>query len=91
MRHSKEVHVTSTCLRCSKVFKYKLALFEHMNAAHLKIRRPYKCSECPGDWRHVSKSQLTDHLRTVHSKRIKRGEYFFEKWSASFVYETDDC
>ena len=94
-RHSK-VHGTSACSRCTKVFKYEDSLFEHMNAVHLKIRRPYICSECPGDGRlgpaiYVSRKQLTDHLKRIHSKRIHRSGYSFENSSASFLYETEAC
>ena len=94
-RHS-EVHSIPTCSRCRKVFKSEDSLFEHMNAGHLKIRRPYKCSECPCDGPFgpaifVSRKQLTDHLIRIHSKRIKRSGYYFDKRSASFLYETEDC
>ena len=94
-RHSK-VHGTPACSRCTKVFKYEDSLFEHMNAVHLKIRRPYQCSECPGDGRlgpaiYVSKKQLTYHLKRLHSKRINRSGYSFENSSASFLYETEAC
>lgn len=91
-RHSK-VHSTPVCSRCKKEFKYEDSLFEHMNAAHLKIRRPYVCSECPDDGPpiFVSIRQLEDHLRRVHSKKINRRGYSFENESASFLYQTEAC
>lgn len=89
-RHSKEVHChwKSLCPRCSKVCINEEFLFEHTNTIHFKIRCPFVCSECD---RRESRKRLTNHLRTLHSKTIKRSEYFFENESASFVYETDDC
>ena len=94
-RHS-NVHMNSACSRCSKLCFYEKSLFQHMNAAHLKIRRPYVCSECPGDGSpgsiiYATRRKLTSHLRKVHSKRISRSGYSFENMSASFLYETEDC
>ena len=64
-----------------------------MNAAHLKIRKPYECSECVGDGRlgpavYVSRRQLTDHLRRIHSMRIRKIRYNFKNGFAAFEYET---
>jgi len=94
--HISKVHMTPACSRCKRVFKSEDSFFEHMNASHLKIRRPYVCSECPGDGRlgpavYVSRKQLTDHLDRIHSKRISRSGYSFENSSASFLYETEAC
>ena len=93
-RHS-NVHMNSACSRCSKLCFYEHSLFEHMNVAHLKIRRPFVCSECPGDGLgrkiYASRRQLTSHLRKVHSKRINRSGYSCENMSASYLYETEDC
>ena len=99
-RHS-NVHMNSACSRCSKLCFYEKSLFEHMNVAHLKIRWPYVCSECPGSECpgdgspgsiiYASRRKLTSHLRKVHSKRISRSGYSFENMSASFLYETEDC
>ena len=66
-RHS-NVHMNSACSRCSKLCFYEKSLFEHMNGPHLKIRRPYVCSECPGDGSpglidYASRKQLKSHLR----------------------------
>ena len=99
-RHNK-IHVNEKekdpqCSRCLQVFKHADSLFSHMNAAHFKIRMPYECSECPGNELlgppvFVSRKQLVDHLKSVHSMRIKRGGYSFENESASFLYQTEAC
>ena len=90
---SKRNHCSFICSRCTKTFKFEDSLFEHMNAAHLKIRKPYECSECVGDGRlgpavYVSRKQLTDHLRRIHSMRIRKIRYNFKNGSAAFEYET---
>ena len=64
-----------------------------MNASHLKIKKPYECSECVGDGRlgpavYVSRKRLTDHLRRIHSMRIRKIRYNFQNGSAAFEYET---
>ena len=92
-RRAKNKHCSFVCSRCTKIFKHDDSLFEHMNAVHLKIRKPYECSECHGDGRlgpavYVSRRQLTDHLRRIHSMRIRHIQYTFKNGSAEFEYET---
>ena len=92
-RRPKKIHCTFGCSRCSKMFKYEDSLFEHMNAVHFKIRKPYECSECVGDGRlgpavFISRKQLIDHLREIHSMRIRQIRYNFKNESVVFEYET---